>query len=145
MLANDIDTDNTPYINPLTAQLVTAPANGTLVLGATGTISYTPNADFAGVDSFVYRVYDGKFYSDNATVTLNVAGVNDAPAALDDYYTLDQDTVFSVDAAAGVLGNDADVDGDALTVSAVTQPTHGVRSEERRVGKECRSRWSPYH
>ena len=23
--------------------------------------------------------------------------------------------------------------------------THGTRSEERRVGKECRSRWSPYH
>src|SRR5256885_15059589 len=23
--------------------------------------------------------------------------------------------------------------------------THGQRSEERRVGKECRSRWSPYH
>ena len=22
---------------------------------------------------------------------------------------------------------------------------HGGRSEERRVGKECRSRWSPYH
>src|SRR3712207_7922360 len=22
---------------------------------------------------------------------------------------------------------------------------HGFRSEERRVGKECRSRWSPYH
>ena len=22
---------------------------------------------------------------------------------------------------------------------------HGLRSEERRVGKECRSRWSPYH
>ena len=22
---------------------------------------------------------------------------------------------------------------------------HVVRSEERRVGKECRSRWSPYH
>ena len=21
----------------------------------------------------------------------------------------------------------------------------GMRSEERRVGKECRSRWSPYH
>ena len=21
----------------------------------------------------------------------------------------------------------------------------GLRSEERRVGKECRSRWSPYH
>ena len=22
---------------------------------------------------------------------------------------------------------------------------YGARSEERRVGKECRSRWSPYH
>ena len=30
------------------------------------------------------------------------------------------------------------------TVSTVT-PTPTVRSEERRVGKECRSRWSPYH
>ena len=24
-------------------------------------------------------------------------------------------------------------------------PNNAVRSEERRVGKECRSRWSPYH
>ena len=35
---------------------------------------------------------------------------------------------------------------------AITTPLHmsttykvGFRSEERRVGKECRSRWSPYH
>src|SRR6185437_2959550 len=26
-----------------------------------------------------------------------------------------------------------------------TQPWFTARSEERRVGKECRSRWSPYH
>ena len=26
-----------------------------------------------------------------------------------------------------------------------TKETHEPRSEERRVGKECRSRWSPYH
>ena len=26
-----------------------------------------------------------------------------------------------------------------------TIPYKTVRSEERRVGKECRSRWSPYH
>src|SRR2546428_12514697 len=29
-----------------------------------------------------------------------------------------------------------------VTVSAQIHP---IRSEERRVGKECRSRWSPYH
>src|SRR3712207_6778493 len=28
---------------------------------------------------------------------------------------------------------------------AVTEQAAPVRSEERRVGKECRSRWSPYH
>ena len=39
------------------------------------------------------------------------------------------------------------VGGDApITVqSMTTTPTHDIRSEERRVGKECRSRWSPYH
>ena len=28
---------------------------------------------------------------------------------------------------------------------AISTPVESVRSEERRVGKECRSRWSPYH
>ena len=27
----------------------------------------------------------------------------------------------------------------------VVKDQHSMRSEERRVGKECRSRWSPYH
>src|SRR2546422_4453331 len=30
-------------------------------------------------------------------------------------------------------------------VSLGRQLAGGMRSEERRVGKECRSRWSPYH
>src|SRR2546430_17689682 len=33
---------------------------------------------------------------------------------------------------------------DDITADAVAK-AFGVRSEERRVGKECRSRWSPYH
>ena len=33
--------------------------------------------------------------------------------------------------------------GDTLSHSALLGVT--MRSEERRVGKECRSRWSPYH
>ena len=27
----------------------------------------------------------------------------------------------------------------------IEEARNGMRSEERRVGKECRSRWSPYH
>ena len=30
-------------------------------------------------------------------------------------------------------------------IAVVAGVTLAVRSEERRVGKECRSRWSPYH
>ena len=38
-----------------------------------------------------------------------------------------------------ILGEDVGIYGGAFKV------TEGFRSEERRVGKECRSRWSPYH
>ena len=34
---------------------------------------------------------------------------------------------------------------DASTAAAAASSANGMRSEERRVGKECRSRWSPYH
>ena len=33
----------------------------------------------------------------------------------------------------------------AIVNSGLEYPTKSSRSEERRVGKECRSRWSPYH
>ena len=35
--------------------------------------------------------------------------------------------------------------GDILKEFANEQGFSSSRSEERRVGKECRSRWSPYH
>ena len=37
--------------------------------------------------------------------------------------------------------NDPQEDGEPEDTVA----TRSIRSEERRVGKECRSRWSPYH
>ena len=33
---------------------------------------------------------------------------------------------------------------EAVTMEEIARKA-GIRSEERRVGKECRSRWSPYH
>src|SRR2546421_5963198 len=33
----------------------------------------------------------------------------------------------------------------SINESILLQPDKSYRSEERRVGKECRSRWSPYH
>ena len=37
------------------------------------------------------------------------------------------------------------IDGFIATAAALTAIRINPRSEERRVGKECRSRWSPYH
>jgi Ca2+-binding RTX toxin-like protein len=66
VLANDTDDD------PLSAQLVSGPANGTLALNADGSFDYTPDEDFTGADSFVYRAFDGGFLSNPATVTITV-------------------------------------------------------------------------
>ena len=59
-------------------------------------------------------VNDGTTYSDVASVTLTVNAVNDRPVATNDEYTTDEDTSLTVDAAAGVIGNDTDADGDWL-------------------------------
>ena len=60
-----------------------------------------------------------------ATVTITVNAVNDAPVAVDDAYTTNEDTALIV-AAPGVLGNDTDVDGDTLTAVLVdaVRPRH---------------------
>ena len=58
------------------------------------------------------------------TINVTVAGTNSAPVAADDSYTTDQGTTLTV-AAPGVLANDTDADGDALTASLVSGPAHG--------------------
>ncbi|MCA9258866.1 MAG: tandem-95 repeat protein [Planctomycetales bacterium] len=125
LLANDVDTDNTPGVSPLQAQLVSGPAHGAVTITTSGLMGYTPDANFHGTDTFVYRVFDGRFYSNNATVTIDVASVNDAPTALDDYYFAASDTALNVDAATGVIANDSDADGDALSVVLVAGPANG--------------------
>ncbi|MXP41917.1 tandem-95 repeat protein [Altererythrobacter soli] len=53
---------------------------------------------------------------------------NPVPEAIDDAGTTDENTALVVSAAGGVLGNDSDPDGDALTVSAVNGIAAGVGS-----------------
>ena len=57
-----------------------------------------------------------------ATVTVTVTGVNDAPDAVNDQAGTNADATSLID----VLANDTDVDGDDLTITAVTQPTQGI-------------------
>jgi VCBS repeat-containing protein len=80
VLANDYDVD----ANMLTAELVTGPANGTLLLNSDGSFTYTPNLNFSGTDSFTYRAFDGTAYSNVATVAILVDPSNDAPTITSD-------------------------------------------------------------
>ncbi|MEM6300089.1 MAG: cadherin-like domain-containing protein, partial [Pseudomonadota bacterium] len=54
-------------------------SNGTLVLNSDGTFTYTPDADFTGVDTFVYEVSDGNGETAQATVTITVEPDADTP------------------------------------------------------------------
>src|SRR5205823_183136 len=116
--ATDVDGD------PLTYSTVSGPSHGTLTLNSNGTYSYTPALNYNGSDSFTFRAKDGQADSNVATVNLTITAVNDPPVAINDSYTINEDTPLTV-AAAGVLGNDSDVDGDTLTTVLVSGPAHG--------------------
>ena len=70
-----------PDGDPLTYAKVSSPSNGSLTMfsGTSGQVTYKPNADFNGNDSFQWKANDGKVDSNTATVTLQVQPVNDPP------------------------------------------------------------------
>ena len=74
VLGNDSDPDS----DPLTVTGATNPPNGTTVVNAGATITYTPDPNYSGPDSFDYTVSDGSL-TDTATVNVTVNAVNDAP------------------------------------------------------------------
>lgn len=114
-----------------TASLATAPANGTVVLQPSGAFTYTPAANFSGSDSFTYRAVLGTTQSAPTTVAITVTPVNDTPVAVPDSYaaTAGVPLVVGSSAAAspqGVLLNDSDADGDALTANLPGGPSGGT-------------------
>ena len=119
VLANDTDTD----VDALTATLVTGPSHGTLVFNSDGSYTYTPTANFNGTDSFTYQANDGTADSNVATVTITVSAVNDAPVAVDDSASINEDAVLN---GSTVLANDTDIDSSALSASLLTGPSHGT-------------------
>ena len=126
VLSNDDDLDG----DALTVDSVTQPSNGSVLINADETVSYTPASNFNGSDSFDYTVSDGQGGTDTATVTVGVIAVNDAPTAADDSASTNRNVAVIID----VLSNDEDPDGDSLTVDSVTQPTNGsvvINADER--------------
>jgi len=124
VLSNDTDADG----DPLTATLVDNATHGALTLNADGSFSYTPEAGFTGSDTFTYMANDGTDDGNVVTVTLTVTpeGTGTPIEAADDSYSVDAETVLTIDAAGGVLANDVDAEGDPLTVTVVDDPVNGT-------------------
>jgi VCBS repeat-containing protein len=123
VLANDTDPDG----NPLSVAVVagSGPAHGTLAFNQNGSFTYTPAANYYGPDSFTYRASDGTAQSNPATVTITVTASSDAPVATNDIYSTNEDTPLNVP-APGVVANDSDPDGDALTAWVESGTSHGI-------------------
>ncbi len=115
---NDTDVDG----DPLTVSAIGSPLNGSLSMDATE-VTFTPDANFHGAASFQYTVTDGTLTAEG-TVTVTVTAVNDAPVAVDDTATTEEETPVSL--TATLLANDTDLEGDLLTVSAVSNAVNGT-------------------
>jgi uncharacterized repeat protein (TIGR01451 family) len=116
VLAHTADPDSTGQLT------VTAgtPAHGTVTVDSSGAVLYTPDATYAGSDTFTYTVTDPD--GNHATATADITVRNQSPVAHDD------STVLLVNDSADitVLSNDTDPNGDALTVTSLSAPTHGT-------------------
>ena len=120
MLANDTDSDG----GAKTIASASDPANGAVVLtggsaGAHTGLTYQPDANYCGPDTFTYTLNGGS----TATVSVTVTCVDDAPTAVDDSATVVEDSPAS---AIDVLANDTDTDGGPTSVASVTQPANGT-------------------
>jgi hypothetical protein len=113
LVATDADGD------PLTYKM-SLPAHG-VVSGPGPNLIYTPHANFHGTDSFNFTARDGKAESASATISITVISVNDAPIALSQSVSVNEDNPLSITLIA------TDADGDVLTYS-ITSPTNGVLS-----------------
>jgi len=137
MLSNDSDLDGdaisitaingTALVGGVQSIAVT---NGTVNIDASDNITFSADANYNGPVSFDYTISDGSL-TDTATVSGSISAVNDAPDAVDDVGTLDgaeDSTTASLNAT--MLSNDSDLDGDAISITAIngTALVGGVQS-----------------
>ncbi|ROZ61645.1 Ig-like domain-containing protein [Ramlibacter sp. WS9] len=118
LLATDVDS----IANELRYIIEQDPAHGVLTRMADGSYSYQPDANYFGLDSFAYKVNDGELDSAVATVTINVAPVNDVPTLGAQTLTVVEDTEL----AGNLLATAADIDSASLTALIVGDPAHGT-------------------
>jgi len=148
VLANDSDSSGAA----ITINGVGEAENGTVAIGAGGTVNYTPNADFSGTDSFTYTISNPSGDTATGNVTVQVDAVNDAPTGVFlSSNSINEDIDTSSNALVGTLtGADVDntshifqlvvgsgdtdnslfvIDGDSLSIRAGTEIDAGTQPQ----------------
>lgn len=115
----------------VTGATIVLASGAVIALGADGSFTYDPTAALAdfnslaagefGSETFTYMISDGHGGMDEATATINVTGVDDAPVAEDDDETVDED----VPTYLNFVDNDVDPEGAELEVTITGGPSHG--------------------
>ncbi|WMR34296.1 DUF5801 repeats-in-toxin domain-containing protein, partial [Metapseudomonas otitidis] len=138
---NDSDVDSASFTNIRITQLA---SDGVLKLNGVavtlnqvisladitaGKLVFVPDGNENGSPyaTFQYQVSDGSLYSNAATVTIAVTPVNDAPVAVNDTFSTNEDTAVTI-TSAGLFGgdgtgpvNDSDIDSGSFTAIRITQ------------------------
>ncbi len=116
VLANDSDLDG----HVLSVASVSTAQHGTVTINANNTLTYLPELNFFGTDSFTYEVSDGRGGTAVATVQVTVNAVNDRPLAAAASYSLAEDSVFSAQASG------SDPESSSLTYQISGTPAYGT-------------------
>jgi hypothetical protein len=123
LTASDEDGDELSY------SVVDNPTHGTLS-GTAPDLTYTPDANYNGQDSFTFKANDGSADSDRrgadskkAKISITVNAINDHPTANSQSFTTDEDTPVTIT----LTGNDID-QGSSLIFAVTANPTHGTLS-----------------
>ena len=102
--------------DPVTLVEALGTEHGTVSV-ADNMLLYTPNADFNGTDTIVYRVADSSQAVATGTIIVEVSPVNDAPIARADSI----EAVEDMTSVLAVLDNDIDVDaGDSISILEIS-------------------------
>ena len=111
----------------LSFNITVLPAHGVLS-GSGANRTYTPSPDYNGPDSFSFTVTDTgdgvspPLTSAAATVTINIAAVNDAPVANAQSVSTNEDTAKPIT----LTGSDIDTAAGSLSYIIVSGPSHGT-------------------
>jgi len=116
--------DSDPDGDTLSVTKKTDPLHGTIDLDTKGNLTYTPEQDFTGTDSFIYTLNDGKGHNVEANVVIEVS--NKHPLANDKNFGISINTPLSKNAMNDGGLVDSDPSGGSISISSNTKPKNGT-------------------